>query len=184
MFESLLKAAPVLLPLLAVAGGGIAWAVWSSRKKARGQAAWQAWQRHQQSLAWAQTLESLLSVSPTQFEEIVSHVLSHHGYSNFRLTATTNDRGVDLFCSDQQGASVAVQCKQYTWSHKVSGPEVRNFIGAVHLCQAQRGVFVTTSGYTKEATLAASAARIELIDGSRLVALAQAIGRPPAPARG
>jgi restriction system protein len=55
----------------------------------------------------------------------------------------------------------------------VGRPEIQKFAGALQGQRARKGVFITTSGFTKEAIEYASLieSKIILIDGSRLASL-------------
>jgi restriction system protein len=59
------------------------------------------------------------------------------------------------------------------WSDKVGSPQIQTFMGALQLQNAAKGVLITTSGFTKEASESAARARgaIVLVDGRRLASL-------------
>ena len=82
----------------------------------------------------------------------------------------SGDEGIDgIIKQDRLGLDVIyVQAKR--WKNNVGGPEVQTFIGALHLKGAQRGLLITTSGFTSQARdLAARAGtRVILIDGMLL----------------
>src|SRR6185295_17538702 len=63
---------------------------------------------------------------------------------------------------------VYIQAKR--WKNTVGSPEIHGFMGALQLQGASKGVFITTSAFSKEAKLAATRARgsIVLIDGEQL----------------
>jgi restriction system protein len=66
---------------------------------------------------------------------------------------------------------VYIQAKR--WKNTVGSPEIQGFMGALQLQSASKGVFITTSVFTKDAKLAAARARgtIVLIDGEQLAGL-------------
>ena len=68
---------------------------------------------------------------------------------------------------------IYVQAKRYGASRAAGRPEIQEFVGALHGAQADRGIFITTSRFTPEATTYADrvAARVVLIDGAALSAL-------------
>jgi restriction endonuclease Mrr len=143
-----------------------------------------AWEAHkaQQQRELATDLGRLLTVSPTEFEAVVGQVLTGLGFTQMRLTKATGDRGVDLVCIDPSGRRTVVQCKQYGPANKVSGPAVRNLIGARALANAHHAMLVTTSSFTKEAVHAGQASGIHLVDGPTLVQYArQAAWQPTTP---
>jgi len=66
-----------------------------------------------------------------------------------------------------------VQAKRWDPSNTVSRPEVQKFAGALQGHHAQKGVFITTSAFTKEAREYAGRidSKIVLIDGQDLAQL-------------
>jgi restriction system protein len=65
---------------------------------------------------------------------------------------------------------VYVQAKR--WQNTVGRPEIQAFYGALAGQRAKRGVFITTSSYTAQATqFAQSVEGIVLVDGARLAEL-------------
>lgn len=155
----------------------------SLAEQRRQQAAFMAEQRRQEAAAeaerqrrlaearmrLAQELDTLLALSPTEFEHVVGQVLQGHGYTAVVHVGGAGDLGVDLRCVDPDGRSTVVQCKRYGITTKVSSPAVQLLIGAVSIADAQRGMLVTTSGFTRDAISLAAKRGIELIDGRGLV---------------
>lgn len=68
---------------------------------------------------------------------------------------------------------VYIQAKRWKENNNVSSPEIRNFIGALNIHRASKGVFVTASQFTADARAAAkdSTFQVILIDGERLAEL-------------
>jgi restriction system protein len=65
---------------------------------------------------------------------------------------------------------VYVQAKR--WQQTVGRPEIQAFYGALAGQRANKGVFITTSGYTSQALdFARSVEKIVLVDGRRLADL-------------
>ena len=58
------------------------------------------------------------------------------------------DMGIDLLV-ERGGQKTVVQCKHYDGTH-VRGPEVCQLLGSCLVAGAMRGIFVTTSGFTKQ----------------------------------
>jgi restriction system protein len=82
------------------------------------------------------------------------------------------DGGIDGVISlDKLGLEkVYVQAKR--WQTSVGRPEIQAFYGALAGQRANKGVFITTSGYTPPALeFARSVEKIVLIDGARLAEL-------------
>ncbi len=124
----------------------------------------------------AELLETLATASPSFFETIVLDLLHRMGYGASRAdllrVGGTGDGGIDGVISlDKLGLEkVYVQAKR--WQSTVGRPEVQGFYGALAGQRANKGVFITTSGYTAQAIdFAKSVERIVLIDGNRLVEL-------------
>ncbi|MGI0542649.1 restriction endonuclease [Corynebacterium aquatimens] len=116
---------------------------------------------------------------PAFFEQAVLDLLIAMGYGGSLGKATrtqlSNDGGIDgVIDQDALGLSrIYVQAKRYSEGHLVSRPEVQAFVGALHGAQANQGVFLTTSSFTKGATAYADSVqlRVVLIDGELLTRL-------------
>ena len=124
----------------------------------------------------AELLETLATVSPSFFETIVLDLLHRMGYganrADLQRVGGTGDAGIDGVISlDRLGLEkVYVQAKR--WQGTVGRPEVQGFYGALAGQRANKGVFITTSGYTAQAIeFAKSVERIVLVDGPRLAEL-------------
>lgn len=124
----------------------------------------------------AELLDTLGSVSPSFFETIVLDLLHRMGYgasrADLQRVGGSGDGGIDGIISlDKLGLEkVYVQAKR--WQQTVGRPEVQAFYGALAGQRANKGVFITTSGYTAQAVeFARSLERIVLVDGPRLAEL-------------
>ncbi|OZF50452.1 restriction endonuclease [Rhodococcus sp. 14-2470-1a] len=123
-------------------------------------------------------LDRLQSVTPYEFERIVLDLLSAMGYGqsgSIERTSASGDAGVDgIISQDPLGLDrIYVQAKRYADHRTIQRPAIQEFAGALQYRQGDRGVFITTSSFTKGAAEAAEriSARIELIDGIRLAGL-------------
>lgn len=121
-------------------------------------------------------LETLSQVSPKFFEAIVLDLLHKMGYGTSRndlqRVGGSGDGGIDGIISlDKLGLEkVYVQAKR--WQNSVGRPDVQAFYGALAGQRANKGVFITTSGFTAQAEeFARSVERIVLVDGVRLTSL-------------
>jgi restriction system protein len=121
-------------------------------------------------------LQQLKASSPTQFENMVIDLLVAMGYGGSRKEAAkaigrSGDEGIDgIINEDRLGLDVIyVQAKK--WEGSVGRPEIQKFAGALQGQHARRGIFITTSNFSKEATDFASRVdnKIILIDGDTLV---------------
>ena len=124
----------------------------------------------------AELLETLGSVSPSFFETIVLDLLHRMGYgasrADLQRVGGSGDGGIDgVIALDKLGLEkVYIQAKR--WQQTVGRPEVQAFYGALAGQRANKGVFITTSGYTAQAIdFARSVERIVLVDGARLAEL-------------
>lgn len=102
-----------------------------------------------EQIAALNTLDGLLSLTPTEFEQMVGKLLEFRGFRNVEHTGGAGDLAADLICEDADGLKVVVQCKRYAPYNLVGSPEIQKFLGmmVVHH-QANMGLFITTSGYT------------------------------------
>jgi restriction system protein len=123
-------------------------------------------------------LESVKNNSPAFFEQLVVDLPVQMGYGGTRAEAAraigkSGDGGIDgVIDQDRLGLdSVYIQAKR--WESTVDRPELQKFAGALQGQRATKGVFITTSSFTRDAADYASRinARIVLIDGKRLASL-------------
>ncbi len=122
-------------------------------------------------------LENIGRAPPEFFEQLVLDLLHAMGYgtsrSDLQRVGGSGDGGIDGIISlDRLGLEkVYVQAKR--WKNTVGSPDVQGFMGALQLQGASKGVFITTSAFTKDARHAAAKARgsIVLVDGEHLSAL-------------
>lgn len=124
-------------------------------------------------------LERLRGKEPAFFEQAVVDLLVAMGYGGTggvaAATQLVNDGGIDgIIDQDVLGLNkVYVQAKRYAAGNSVQRPELQGFVGAL-VGKADRGVFITTSTFSKGAIEYAdrsTAARLILIDGERLTEL-------------
>ncbi|MBP1040982.1 restriction endonuclease [Vagococcus sp. BWB3-3] len=122
-------------------------------------------------------LDKIRNSSPKFFEYLVVDLLVKMGYSgengDAKITSYSNDNGIDgIINQDPLGTStVYLQAKRYKEDNKVGRPAIQAFYGALAGVNADRGVFITTSDYSKEAKLYAKSQGIVLIDGIQLTDL-------------
>lgn len=117
-------------------------------------------------------LQCLLAMSPEEFEGAIARWLTAIGW-RCRTTKRTGDQGVDVLAVNPDaltGGLYVVQCKRYGPDNLVGSPALREFLGTIVHHGAARGLFITTSSFTKEARDFAEGKPIALIDGRALVA--------------
>jgi restriction system protein len=126
----------------------------------------------------AEVLERVYEQPPEFFEQLVLDVLSAIGYGGTREGAAqrlgkSGDGGVDgVIREDRLGLDqIYVQAKR--WKDSVGRPEIQRFFGALHGQRATKGVFITTSAFTKDAVGYAEGVtpRVILVDGKELAEL-------------
>jgi restriction system protein len=123
-------------------------------------------------------LGRIKAARPVFFEGLVVELLLKMGYGGSRHDAgraigRSGDGGIDgIINEDRLGLdSIYLQAKR--WDQPVGRPEIQKFAGALAEHRARKGVFITTSTFTKEAVSSATKhdARIVLIDGEKLATL-------------
>ncbi|MGF1501472.1 MAG: restriction endonuclease [Paracoccaceae bacterium] len=130
-------------------------------------------------------LHRLLQQPPELFERAVVDVLVAMGYGRGRdgagrVLGKSGDGGIDgVINEDALGLdAVYVQAKRYAEGDTVGRPAIQQFVGSLTGEGATKGVFVTTSAFSKEAREYAARVqqRVVLIDGARLTRLMIAHG--------
>jgi len=126
----------------------------------------------------SEILDAIMGRSPIFFERLVVDLLVRMGYGGSRREAgqaigRSGDEGIDgIIKEDRLGLDIIyVQAKR--WENVVGRPEVQKFAGALQGQRARKGIFITTSQFSREAVDYASRidSKIILIDGQRLVEL-------------
>ena len=123
-------------------------------------------------------LDRIKNVRPSRFEELVVELLLKMGYGGTqedagRVVGKSGDGGIDgIINEDRLGLDVIyIQAKR--WEADVGRPEIQKFVGALAGNKANKGVFITSSGFTRGATDYAAQVnhRVVLIDGPMLAEL-------------
>lgn len=121
-------------------------------------------------------LKQIKMNSPDFFENLVIDLLVKMGYGGSREDAQavgrSGDGGIDgIINQDRLGLDVVyVQAKR--WKGNVGSPQIAGFAGALAGKGANKGIFITTSNFTKDARdFVAQGFKIILIDGKRLAQL-------------
>ena len=123
-------------------------------------------------------LEQIKNSPPGLFESIVVDLLVKMGYGGSRKDAgqaigRSGDEGIDgIIKEDRLGLDIIyIQAKR--WENAVGRPEIQKFAGALQGQRAKRGIFITTSNFSREANDYAFKidTKIILIDGERLAQL-------------
>ena len=123
-------------------------------------------------------LVNIAKCSPSFFEHLVVDLLVHMGYGGSfseaaQVVGKSGDEGIDgIIKEDKLGLdTIYIQAKR--WKGVVGRPEIQKFAGALLGQKASKGVFITTSSFTKEAEEYASSVdrKVVLIDGQKLASL-------------
>lgn len=133
--------------------------------------------------AWkSELLETMLAMSPSAFERLTKRLLREAGFSSVQVTGRTSDGGIDgtgVYSPSTPSLisfPVVFQCKKYQGN---VGPSlIRDLRGAMS-GRGDKGIFVTTGSFTREAQAEASrdgVPTVELIDGDRLCELLKEFG--------
>lgn len=95
---------------------------------------------------------SRFTIAPRHFEEIVGGVFEDFGY-RVRVTSYSGDKGIDVVVLDHdEGETIGVQVKRYRG--KIEADQIREFVGSLFLAGHTRGVYVTTSDFSRGAKTA------------------------------
>jgi restriction system protein len=136
-----------------------------------------AYQKLRNELA-SEIIQQVMGCSPAFFERLVIDLLLTMGYGGTRRDAgeaigRSGDGGIDgIIKEDRLGLDVIyIQAKR--WQGSVGRPEIQKFVGALQGQRARKGIFITTSSFTSEATHYVSFidTKVILIDGELLANL-------------
>lgn len=122
-------------------------------------------------------LDTIKRRTPAEFEAFVLRLLLGMGYGvveerSYEVVGKSGDNGIDgIIYQDHFGIDrIYVQAKKWA-DNKVTSKDIRDFIGALSIKGTNKGVFITTSEFTKDATDTIKMNpqnRIILIDGKLL----------------
>ena len=117
-------------------------------------------------------LNTILAISPDAFERLTQRLLRESGFIQVEVTGKVGDGGIDgkgiVRISGFLSFHVIFQCKRYKGS--ITPSQIRDFRGAMQ-GRADKGIFITTGNYTRDAIREAirdGAPPIDLIDGELL----------------
>lgn len=122
-----------------------------------------------------EVLNQVKSCSPKFFEQLVVNLLLKMGYGGSlqdagKVVGQVGDGGIDgIIKEDKLGLDVIyIQAKR--WEGSVGAKEIRDFVGSLVGHKANKGVFITTSSFTKDAQYYVTTIqhKVVLIDGYAL----------------
>ncbi len=123
-------------------------------------------------------LSRIAQMPPAFFEKLVVDLLVAMGYGGSqrdagRAVGPGADEGIDgVIKEDRLGLeTIYVQAKR--WQGTVGRPEIQRFAGALQGQRARKGIFITTSDFSKEAEAYAASIQstIVLVNGTQLAEL-------------
>ncbi len=121
-------------------------------------------------------VDNLLDMPPDGFERLALTLLERLGYGRGNVVGQSGDDGVDVIINQDALGLEKVYVQAKRWRQSVGAGEIRDFSGSLQLRGAAKGVFVTTSHFTKSAKdtaerISQSNQTILLIDGRELASL-------------
>lgn len=130
-------------------------------------------EEHEQEDEWKhELLETISKIEPDAFERLAQRILRESGFVQVEVMGRSGDGGIDgkgiLKVGGLLSFHIIFQCKRYQGS--VSPSQIRDFRGAMQ-GRADKGLFITTGTFTREALKEATrdgAPPIDLIDGDQL----------------
>lgn len=118
--------------------------------------------------------EQLHAMDPTDFEELVGHLLAAMGFEEVEVTKRSGDGGIDvrgvLVVAGSLRTTMAVQVKR--WRNNIQAPEVQKVRGS--LGAHEQGLIITTSDFSPGARVEAAKpdrSPVGLVNGEQLVSL-------------
>lgn len=120
--------------------------------------------------------EKLLAMEPSQFEVLVAELLEKLGYEDVMVNGRSGDKGIDVMAVLTLGGitsvKTVVQVKRYKVGNNLNGSTVTQLRGSAQV--DQRGLVITTSDFTKDGVVEASAPGkipVALVNGDKLLDL-------------
>ena len=128
---------------------------------------------------YSDIINTILTKTPIAFEKLVVSLLQKMGYggeieNSGLVTKASNDGGIDgIIKEDVLGLGrIHIQAKRYKTDNGIGREEIQKFVGALAVAQSNKGVFITTSYYSKGAIEYANnlngSTTLVLIDGKQL----------------
>lgn len=135
-----------------------------------------AYQKIKKSLAH-DLINKVMTLSPSFFERLVVELLVKMGYGGSikdagKAIGKSGDEGIDgTIKEDKLGLDIVyIQAKRWQSGNVVGRPELHKFVGALAGQGAKKGIFITTSSFTRDAMeyIPKNETKIVLIDGEQL----------------
>jgi len=130
----------------------------------------------QNSLVKKALMQKLYDMDPFQFEFLVADLLNKIGYENVEVTKRSGDKGIDvtanLTMDGITNVKTIIQAKRFKKENNISGKIITQLRGSAEV--DQRGLVITTSGFTKDAISESKAQNkmpVSLVDSEKLLSL-------------
>ena len=128
----------------------------------------------EKELTWREELlEIIQGMAPDAFERLTQRLLRECGFVQVEVTGKSGDGGIDgrgiLRLGGVLSFHVIFQCKR--WKGSVGPGQIRDFRGSM-VGRADKGLFITTGAFTRDAEREATrdgAPAIDLMNGDQLV---------------
>jgi hypothetical protein len=115
-------------------------------------------------------LDRVMALPPYDFEKLTGALFTKLGFDVI-ITKQSSDGGVDVEAVNTGTifrGKYLIQCKRYGVRNKVSRPEIQAFFGRIASEPGAKGIFVTSSSFTRGAREFAHSTGINLIEGEEL----------------
>lgn len=123
-------------------------------------------------------LSAVYSMSPQFFERLVVKLMEAMGYGGYDgagvVTKYSGDGGIDgIIHEDKLGFnSIYIQAKRWDPGTSIGRPEIQKFVGALMgPPRIEKGLYITTAKFSKQAEEYAEAQHVILVDGEKLTKL-------------
>jgi len=123
-------------------------------------------------------LNTIAQMPPAFFERLVVDLLVAMGYGGSqrdagRAVGPGADEGIDGVIKEDRLGLETIYLQAKRWQATVGRPEIQRFAGALQGQRARKGIFITTSDFSKEAEAYAASIQstIVLINGAQLAEL-------------
>lgn len=121
----------------------------------------------------SEMLEKIKGNTPDFFEELVVKLITEMGYGDGKKVGRVGDGGIDGVIKEDKLGLGQIHLQAKRWDSTVPLNEVQAFAGALSSKKSSRGVFITTSDFSRDAREFASipSNNIIIINGRELVRL-------------
>lgn len=127
-------------------------------------------------------LDRVRRQTPDFFEKLVVNLIQAMGYGwnpskSGKVVGQSHDGGIDgIINQDRLGLDkIYIQAKRYDEGNSIPATQVRDFVGTIRSKGSKKGIFITTSTFSKEArdfiTSSKDDSNVVLIDGDKVAHL-------------